>query len=98
MASIFGYYLSMYENKKVHVKSVQQSKTIKQALLQNIAQVPKYPIKYKSLWSIFHPLFPIHINLAKQFQLVCWPARVSIISKALMEEQYEKEKEAEEKK
>jgi len=48
--------------------------------------VPNYPNKY---------IIPIHINLAKQFKLFCGPTTVCIISKALMEEQYEKEKEAE---
>ena len=57
-----------------------------QTLLQIVAWVPNYPNKY---------IIPIHINLAKQFKLFCGPTTVCIISKALMEEQYEKEKEAE---
>lgn len=64
---------------------------IKQALLQNIARLPN---KYKSPVH-FPPLFPIHINLAKQFQLVLLINQSLDYLKALMEEEYEKEKEME---
>lgn len=66
-----------------------ESKINNQTLLQIVAWVPNYPNKYKSLIP-FSSVIPIHINL-KQFKLFCWPTRVCIISKALMEEQCEEE-------
>jgi hypothetical protein len=60
----------------------------KQSLLQSIAPLPNYPIKYKSRVRFF-PLLPIQItNHVEIFPLFCWQTSVWFISKALIVEQY----------